>query len=139
MSWLVGALAAVGFVLAASFTAAFYRPSSGLARLVPVEWCGLGDGERGCASVVHTPGARLFGPPNSLLGMVFYTALLVFAGLGLPAVLRPWYLAATWATVAVSAYLGYRLLYVERMRCPVCWTVHTINAVLALVLTAASA
>jgi uncharacterized membrane protein len=136
MPWLVGALAAAGLVLATSFTAAFYRPSSPLARLVPVEWCGLGDGAGGCASVVRTPGARVFGPPNSLLGMVFYLAILGFAALGLPADLLPWFTVAAWATVAFGAYLGYRLLYVERMACTVCWTVHAINTVLALVLTA---
>ena len=139
MSWLVGALAAAGLVLSTSFTAAFYRPSSRLARLVPVEWCGLGEGAGGCASVVQTPGARVFGPPNSLLGMVFYIALLVFAGFGLPPILMPWYVAAAWVTVAFGAYLGYRLLYVERMKCTVCWTVHAINTVLAILLTAVSA
>ncbi len=121
------ALAAAGFVLAASLhgcilsTGASRLARSGAGRACVWDWA---TANRGCATVVHTPGARLFGPPNSLLGMMFYTALLVFAGLGFPArLLMALVLAATWATVAVGAYLGYRLLYVERMRCPVCWTV----------------
>ncbi|MGQ0733143.1 MAG: vitamin K epoxide reductase family protein [Acidobacteriota bacterium] len=149
MPLLVGLLAAFGLVIATSFTLATYRPASVWARLVPPAWCGIVPappaGARrdplsadGCASVIQTPGARVFGVPNSLIGMGYYGATLALAVLGLPTALRLWHLAAAWSAVALGVYLGYRLLRVERMSCPLCWTSHAVNTVLAIVLTAAS-
>ena len=150
MGWVVVGLALAGLVLAVSFTAAFYRPGSVLARLLPPEVCDLkaeparfGTGsDRGmeadpsCGTVVRTPGARIFGVPNSLLGLIYYGAAIGIALMGFPPALAAGLLAASWFTVAVGVYLGYRLLRVERMSCPLCWTAHALNTLLAIVLTA---
>ncbi len=135
MAWLVVGLAVIGLVIATSFTAAFYWPASPLLRLVPPEWCGLDPNNPGCGTVVQTPGARIFGVPNSLLGILFYLATLTLAATGFPRAAVPWHVAAAWFTVGFGVYLGYRLLRVERMSCPLCWTSHALNTVLAIVLT----
>ena len=144
MAWLVVGLAVAGLVIAGSFTAAFYRPGSALARLAPPEWCGVRAGDAqldpakpGCETVIQTPGARVFGLPNSLLGLIYYVAIIGVALTGFPPALRTWSIGAAWLTVALGIYLGYRLLRVERMSCPLCWTAHAINTLLATVLTVA--
>ena len=150
MDGLVVGLAVTGLVIAAAFTAAFYWPESPLARLLPRELCGFpsqetggraGDsdgeaGSQGCGSVIHTPGARIFGVPNSVLGVLYYLVILWPALVGFPRAYWSWLIPAAWFTVAVGVYLGYRLLRVERLSCRLCWTVHAINLLLAIVLTA---
>lgn len=87
-------------------------------------------GERGAIkepSVVFTPRASAMGPPNSLLGLLFYLALLLMA----PFLSNPivWMLATVASTLAaaLSVYLAYSLLFVTRMPCAYCWTGHVIN------------
>ena len=138
MTWLLAGLAGAGLVIAASFTAAFYRPDSTLARLAPPELCGLDPDKPGCGTVILTPGARVFGLPNALLGVTYYLVVLGVTLLGFPGPVWPWLLVAAWFTVAFGAYLGYRLLRVERMSCPLCWTAHALNTVLAIALSVAA-
>lgn len=137
MTVLIVGLSVVGLVIATSFTAAFYRPESPLARLVPPAWCGLDPSQPGCGTVVQTPGARVFGVPNSLLGIGYYASTTIVALAGFPVGLRTWLLAVAWGTVALGVYLGYRLLRVERMRCPLCWTAHALNTILAITMSVA--
>ena len=67
------------------------------------------------------------GPPNSLLGLFFYLALLLMT----PFLSNPvvWMLATVASTLAaaLSVYLAYSLLFVTRMPCAYCWTGHVIN------------
>ena len=90
----IGLLAAVGLTIASYFTAVAYRWMKPDVRWIP-SFCRLE--ERTCASVVFTPSARVFGPPNSLLGQVFYAALLAGAAAGWLTDPRLWplYLAAS--------------------------------------------
>jgi uncharacterized membrane protein len=81
-------------------------------------------------SVVESPRARLFGPPNALLGAFYYPA----AALG---VWFAWALHLPWLVLAiaivsigpavVSLVLAYSLLFVTRRACPYCWTAHATN------------
>ena len=130
MTLAIGLLAAVGLVIASYFTAVAYRWTTPDARWIP-SFCRLQ--ERTCAAVVFTPSARVFGPPNSLLGQVYYAALLAGALAGWLAdpCFRPLYLGASLATVGLGAYLGYALLFVLRVPCPLCFASHGINAVIA--------
>ena len=93
-------------------------------------------GEQTCASIVFTPGARVFGLPNSVLGQVFYAALLVGAPLGLldQPLLLALYRAGSLVTVALAIYLSYALLFVMRVPCPLCFASHGINAVIFVLL-----
>lgn len=129
MTVAIGLLAAVGLAIASYFTAVAYRWTQPDVRWIP-SFCRLE--ERTCATVVFTPSARVFGPPNSLLGLTFYAALLAGAAAGWLADPRLWplYLAASLATVGLGAYLSYALLFVLRVPCPLCFASHGINAVI---------
>lgn len=93
-------------------------------------------GEETCASIVFTPRARVFGLPNSLLGQVFYLALLVgVAGdflFNQPLVY--FYLLASLITVLLGIYLTYSLLFLTRVPCKLCFTSHAINLVIFILL-----
>ena len=127
MTLAIGLLAAVGLVIASYFTAVAFRWTKPDARWIP-SFCRLE--ERTCASVIFTPSARVLGPPNSLLGQVFYTALLVGTGGGwlTDPGLWPLYLGASLVTVGFGVYLSYALLFVLRAPCPLCFASHGINA-----------
>ena len=133
MTTAVAALAAVGFAIAAYFTAVAYRWVRPDAAWIPA-FCRLG--ERTCASIVFTPRARVFGLPNSVLGQVFYAALLAGAALGLldQPLLLGLYRAGSLVTVALAVYLSYALLFVMRVPCPLCFVSHGINTVIFVLL-----
>jgi uncharacterized membrane protein len=79
-------------------------------------------------SVVETPAAKLFlGQPNSLLGLVYYGALLASLPLSSSSTVRGARKIAAGLAAASSAYLGYSLLFRTKMACPYCWTSHILN------------
>lgn len=133
MTLAIGLLAAGGLVIASYFTAVAYRWTRPDARWIPA-FCRME--ERTCASVVFTPSARVFGPPNSLLGQMFYAALLAGAVSGSLTHPRLWplYLAAGLVSVGLGVYLSHALLFVLRVPCPLCFASHGINAVICLLL-----
>ena len=135
MTAALAALAAVGFAIASYFTAVAYRWMRPDATWIPA-FCRMG--ERTCASIVFTPGARVLGLPNSVLGQLFYAALLVGVPLGLldQPLLLALYRAGSLATVALAVYLSYTLLFVMRVPCPLCFASHGINTVIFVLLLA---
>jgi uncharacterized membrane protein len=128
-------LALIGLLVSMYFTAVAYRWMRPDPRWVP-PFCRLDEGT--CTLVVFTPQARLFGPPNSLLGQAYYSALLIGVWQG-AALQRPWvfgYLAVAAVTVALALYLSYSLIYVLRIRCVLCFASHAVNVGLFLLLLA---
>ena len=128
-------LAIVGLAISIYFLAITYGWVRADAAWVP-KFCRMG--EATCASIVFTPQARLFGPPNSALGVVWYVALLFGLSTGSVAA-EPWrwlYLGGAVLTVLAGAYLTYSLLFVTRVPCRLCFTSHAINLVLLLALLA---
>lgn len=126
-------LAAAGLLVSTYFTAVAYRWIRPDARWIP-RFCRMG--ERTCASIVFTPRARVFGLPNSVLGQLFYLALLAGAPLGLlgqPALFLL-YLGGSLLTVVLAVYLTYSLLFITRVPCVLCFTSHGINTVICLLL-----
>ena len=126
-------LAAVGLCVSTYFTAVAYRWMRPDARWIP-SFCRMG--EQTCASIVFTPRARVFGLPNSVLGQLFYLALLAGAPLGLLdwTALFVLYLGASLVTVVLAVYLSYSLLFITRVPCVLCFTTHGINAAIFLLL-----
>ena len=119
--------ASVGFAISTYFTAVAYRWIRPDAEWIPT-FCRMG--ERTCASIVFTPRARVFGLPNSLLGQFFYLALLLGTPLGVleTPIFYRLSLVASLVTVGLGLYLSYSLLFVTRVRCPLCFTSHGLNA-----------
>lgn len=78
-------------------------------------------------SVVFTPRAKVMGLPNSVLGLVFYLALLCMMPFLSNSTVWMFALTASTVAAAFSVYLAYSLLFITRMPCAYCWTGHAIN------------
>ncbi len=128
------ALATVGLYIAAYFTLVYYGIVSASTKLMP-NVCQLE--ERTCQTVLGTKYARVFGVPNSLLGALYYLTviLLLLAGWAAgPIAIAT--IAVAWLTVALGGFLAYSLFFIIKIPCPLCLTGHTINLLLAVLLTA---
>jgi uncharacterized membrane protein len=133
MSYPLAFLSLLGLLISTYFTAVAYRWVSPQTPWVP-SFCRMG--ERTCASIVDSPRARLLGVPNSVLGQLFYTALLASLVTG-RLWASPYYqgiLAASAATVALGLFLSYSLLFVTRVPCVLCFTSHILNLCIFLLL-----
>jgi uncharacterized membrane protein len=137
---LIVALCAAGLGDAFYFTLAYYGRVR-RANWVPAVLCAREDSN--CVTVVQTRWARVFGVPNSLLGIFYYAGVMAWAlggpGLylrlgaaGLP--LRWLILAAGVVTVLLGSYLIYALLRKLHTHCPLCYLAHGINAGLLVLL-----
>ena len=138
-------LSLAGLADALYFTLAYYGRVK-KARWVPQILCAR-EGSS-CVTVVQTPYARVFGVPNSLLGIIYYVLLIVW-GLGSS---WPdfWFVGWNRSLVDFSFFdflilasiitmgLGFYLIYALRRKlhvdCPLCYTAHAINAALLVLL-----
>lgn len=133
------ALMALGGLWAAiTMTGAYYGWWRGPAWLVPERLCSPKVG--GCMDILLTPYARVFGPPNSMLGILYYVPLLGLSatglgGLGAGALVALQALA--WAVVAFSIYLAWSLLFKLRTVCVLCFFSQILNLCIAILLTLA--
>src|SRR5579864_8935761 len=140
---LIVILSLVGLANALYFTFAYYGRIK-KARWVPEILCAR-EGSS-CVTVVQTPYARVFGVPNSLLGIIYYVLLIAWASVGFDvgpmvaiasrfAPLPFWgLLAASAITVALGFYLVYALRRKLHTHCPLCYFGHAINATLLVLL-----
>jgi uncharacterized membrane protein len=135
---LLGACGAAGLWAAVTMTGAYYGWWRGPRRLVPARLCSAKTG--GCMDILAVRDARLLGPPNSSLGIVYYAAQLALAAIEpgpLGGALGAWVTALSWAVVGLSIYLAWSLLFRLRTACPLCFLSHALNLAIALVLTLA--
>jgi uncharacterized membrane protein len=134
-----------GLADALYFTQAYYGRVK-KARWVPEVLCAR-EGSS-CVTVVQSPYARVFGVPNSLLGILYYGVLIIW-GLGYP---WPQFWGLGWDkflvyvrfsnllilvslfTVGLGFYLVYALRRKLRVDCPLCYAAHAINAALLVLL-----
>src|SRR5438270_6244073 len=100
------------------------------------KWARGRRGELTEPSVVQSASATaIAGIPNAALGAAYYAAVGIGVWFSAPAVCGVLLVAAVCAA-ALSAFLGYRLLFLVKMPCPFCWTGHVANiALLALLLS----
>ena len=135
-------LSVAGLLNALYFTLAYYGRVR-KARWVPPALC-ASEGSN-CVAVGRTFYARVFGVPNSLLGVAYYIALMgwVLAGggqasaAGTPAWLHGvWWLlvAASGVAVVLGLYLIHALWRILHVHCPLCYATHAINSVLLVLL-----
>ncbi len=126
------------------FTFAYYGHVK-QARWVPAILCAR-EGSN-CVTVVQTPYARVFGVPNSLLGIVYYASLIFWAVAGQSYAfvfrlrmteyllsLTGLLIAASAVTVTLGIYLIYALLKELHTHCPLCYTAHAINLTILILL-----
>ena len=126
-------LAALGLYIASYFTLVYYGLLEANTKLVP-SVCQLE--ERSCQTVLGTRYARIFGVPNSLLGVLYYLfIIIVILGGFTEASISKGLIAVAWFTVAVGIGLTYVLFFIIRVPCPLCLTGHAINLALAILLT----
>ena len=136
-------LSLAGLADALYFTFAYYGRIR-KARWVPEILCAR-EGSS-CVTVVRTPYARVFGVPNSVLGIVYYVLLLLWIGF-VPRhliisghVFRPFetlgllLLGASLCTVVLGFYLIYALRRILYTHCLLCYTAHAINIALFVLL-----
>lgn len=127
-------LAAIGLYIAAYFTLVYYGLVGANTKLMP-SVCQLE--ERSCMTVLGTRYARVFGVPNSLLGVFYYLTVIAVLLFGPTAALVSFALIAiAWFTVALGIVLAYALFFIIKIPCPLCLTAHAINLTLAILLTA---
>ncbi|MBZ5563492.1 MAG: hypothetical protein LAP13_13860 [Acidobacteriia bacterium] len=144
---LIIVLSLAGLADALYFTFAYYGRIK-KARWIPEILCAR-EGSN-CVMVVQTPYARVFGVPNSLLGIVYYLVLIAWATKwrsNTPSwyihfayiVISPAYFLLVLAS-AVTVLLGFYLVYALRRKlhihCPLCYTAHAINTALFVLLIA---
>lgn len=144
MTYIAIALAAVGLYIAAYFTLVYYGVLEASTRLMP-RVCRLE--KRTCQTVLGTRFARVFGVPNSLLGVAYYLVVIVLLSTGcirypggffighLGIEIGTAVLIVAWFTVLLATFLAYSLFFIIRIPCPLCLAAHTINLALALLLT----
>ncbi|HXH51005.1 MAG TPA: vitamin K epoxide reductase family protein [Terriglobia bacterium] len=140
-------LALAGLADALYFTFAYYgrvRKS----RWVPEVLCAR-EGSS-CVTVVRTPYGSVFGVPNSLLGIVYYVLLVLWAVALQSARLTiqinmtsyivtftDLLIAAGAVTVALGFYLIFALRRILHTDCPFCYLAHAINLALLVLLVIA--
>jgi uncharacterized membrane protein len=126
-------LAAVGLYIAAYFTLVYYRVIEPRSRLMP-RVCQLKD--QTCRTVLETPYARVFGLPNSALGVLYYAGLITIVLTGqLATSFGLLLIVVSWFTVALGLFLAYALFFIIKIPCPLCLAAHAINTLVAAALT----
>jgi uncharacterized membrane protein len=136
-------LSLAGLADALYFTLAYYGRIR-KARWVPEIFCARENSS--CVTVGRTPYARVFGVPNSLLGVVYYVLLMLWVMFVprhvsiLGRVLRPFetlgllLLGVSLSSIVLSFYLIYALRRILHTHCPLCYAAHAINIVLFVLL-----
>ena len=133
-----------GLANALYFTFAYYGRVRG-ARWIPEALCAR-EGSS-CVTVLQTPYARVFGVPNSLLGILYYLMLIAWSALQWSPAMDIYFhvtyfvlsllhilILASAATVVLGFYLIYSLNYKLHTHCPLCYAGHAINATLLVLL-----
>jgi uncharacterized membrane protein len=101
-----------------------------------------------CVTVVQTPYARVFGVPNSLLGIAYYLLLIAGAmsgwSLGINLYIHSTYFAypsglvllviISAGTTIFGSYLIYALRRKLHVDCPLCYAAHAINFIVFVLL-----
>jgi uncharacterized membrane protein len=126
-------LSLVGLYLAAYFSLIYYHLVKADSGMLP-RVCRLE--ERSCKTVLETKYARVFGPPNSLLGVFYYVIVVVLVGGNfLAGLIGIGLVAVAWFTVVLGIFLIYSLFFIIKIPCPICITAHAINLAVAILLT----
>ncbi len=128
------ALSSLGFIISLSFTLAKYRLVSPEMLFMP-RFCRIEGGV--CLAITGSPQASLFGLPNSVLGMVYYSFVIAFSLNLWPGVPREMVTALFITSLVASAtgvYLAHSLIRDLKTRCSLCFVSHGINIFISILL-----
>lgn len=118
-------LSLVGLWISIYFTGVYYKWFPPHVFWIP-KICQLT--EQSCLTVLETPRAKIFGIPNSALGIALYSYL-ILNGFFFPPVTG---LVLISLALLRSLYLAYSLIFITKIPCPLCFTSHGINLLLFL-------
>ena len=125
-------LSLVGLYVSSYFTLVYYHLIRPDTKYIP-QVCRLDEG--GCRRLLDHRHARLFGVPNSLLGALYYVAIILGVALAVDSGMMLWITYVSWFVVAVGLFLVYSLLFVVKTPCILCFLSHTLNVLIAIILT----
>lgn len=126
LEWAIILLSGAGLWISVYFTGVYYKWFSPEVMWVP-KVCRLD--EKSCLNVLGTPRAKVFGVPNSALGILVYAFLLLTSHFLSP---RPGFLLLAFA-LGRSVFLAYSLIFITRIPCKLCFASHAINLALFLI------
>ena len=121
---LLSSCALAGLIIASYFSLVYYRVIEADNKWIPA-FCRMEKGA--CMRILDTREAKVLGVPNSVLGMLYYAAIL-FVPIGSVEVL---FLVASIFSVGLGMYLVHALVYRLKTHCPLCYTAHGINLIIA--------
>jgi uncharacterized membrane protein len=121
-----------GLYVSTYFTLIFYNIIKPNTKWVPV-FCQLK--ENTCQLILKHRDARVFGIPNSFLGILYYGAMIITVVANPNHNIEAIPIVASWLTVGLSLYLAYSLFFVVKIVCPLCLFSHGINILIAIVIT----
>jgi uncharacterized membrane protein len=127
-------LSLIGFLISLYFTLVYYQRIPANYYLVP-RICRMK--ESTCQTVLSTRDARVFGIPNSALGVLYYGIVFLIALVGgwdVGSLVHRLFLWISILVLLLSVYLSYSLLFRIKIVCPLCFVSHGINVLIALLL-----
>ena len=80
-----------------------------------------------CTKAVTSPYSETFGVSNSVVGIIYYGALVIWSFLGCSVLVIKY---ATFIALLISIYLAYILFAKVKSACPVCISLYVINFLL---------
>ena len=127
-------LCGLGLSISLYFTMVYFKV------MKPDQWfvprvCRMEEGT--CSFIIRTPDARIFGLPNFVLGLLYYTALIavnIASSTQAHELLYQLLSAVSVGTVLLGVYLTYSLLFKLKTNCVLCFTSHIVNAVIMILL-----
>lgn len=132
--YLLTACCCVGFLISFYFTLVYYKV------IRPNQWfippvCRFEEGA--CNYIIHTPDASVLGIPNFVLGLFYYSGIIIieyvfpeqtheFLYQGISAVSA--------GVVLLGCYLSYSLIVKLKTTCVLCFTSHGLNLIIMILL-----
>ena len=113
-----------GLSIALYFSLVYYRVIEADNRWIP-SFCRMEKGA--CMRILDTPEAKVLGVPNSVLGVLYYLAILLVPISSFETL----FLIASILSVGLGMYLVRALVARLKVHCPLCYTAHGINLVIA--------
>jgi len=126
---------ALGWLISLYFTLVYYRVIKPDVRFIPA-FCRLD--EATCQYLMGTRNAKILGVRNFALGLLYYTALLVYVASESVQEIIPLSLLifVSMFTVFLGVYLVYGLIAKLKTHCTLCYTSHVCNLLIFVALVA---